>query len=146
MGWPLGPHYEASSNVANAHRLQGRLLLMVGELDTNVDPQSTMQVAGALIAANRDFDLLFMPGVGHSSGGQYGTRKRNDFFVQHLLGITPPDWNRAGGAVVDESGAGAEATASAVRFAAADRDPELDAWLEVPAAEADPRVFDPHAW
>jgi len=153
MGWPLGPHYEASSNVANAHRLQGRLLLMVGELDTNVDPQSTMQVADALIAANKDFDLLFMPGVGHSSGGQYGTRKRNDFFVQHLLRVAPPDWNRADVASSDDANGaagtetdGLHAGAGLVRLAAADRDPELDAWLEVPAAEADPRVFDPHAW
>ena len=38
MGWPLGPQYAASSNVDNAHRLQGDLLLVVGELDTNVDP------------------------------------------------------------------------------------------------------------
>ena len=38
MGWPLGPHYEASSNAVNAHRLTGRLLLAVGEHDTNVDP------------------------------------------------------------------------------------------------------------
>ena len=38
MGWPIGPQYSASSNVDHAHLLQGKLLLMVGELDTNVDP------------------------------------------------------------------------------------------------------------
>jgi dipeptidyl aminopeptidase/acylaminoacyl peptidase len=94
MGWPLGPHYEASSNVVNAHKLQGKLLLVVGELDTNVDPSSTLQVANALIRANKYFDLLYIPSAGHGPGGAYGTRKRNDFFVQHLLGVTPPDWNR----------------------------------------------------
>lgn len=93
MGWPLGPHYEASSNVVNAHRLQGKVLLVVGEMDTNVDPASTMQVVNALIKANKTFDLLFIPGAGHSAGGAYGERKRFDFFVQHLLGIQPPDWN-----------------------------------------------------
>ena len=93
MGWPLGPHYEASSNVVHANRLQGKLLLVVGELDTNVDPASTLQVANALIKADKDFDLLFIPGGGHGSGGDYGTRKRYDFFVQHLLGVRPPDWN-----------------------------------------------------
>jgi hypothetical protein len=36
MGWPLGPEYAASSNVDNANRLQGKLLLIVGEVDTNV--------------------------------------------------------------------------------------------------------------
>ena len=47
MGWPIGPQYSASSNVDNAHRLQGELLLIVGEMDTNVDPSSTMQVVSA---------------------------------------------------------------------------------------------------
>ena len=42
MSWPIGPHYEASSNVENAHKLQGKLLLIVGELIAN-DPASTMQ-------------------------------------------------------------------------------------------------------
>ena len=44
MSWPLGPHYAASSNMENAAKLQGRLLLIYGEMDTNVDPSSTMQV------------------------------------------------------------------------------------------------------
>ena len=62
MGCPVGPEYAASSNVDNAYRLQGKLLLIVGELDTNVDPASTMQVVNALIKANKDFDLLVIPG------------------------------------------------------------------------------------
>lgn len=93
MGWPLGPEYAAASNVDNAHRLLGRLLLIVGEMDTNVDPASTMQVVNALIKANKIFDLLVIPNAGHGIGGAYGERKRNDFFVQHLLGIEPPQWN-----------------------------------------------------
>jgi dipeptidyl aminopeptidase/acylaminoacyl peptidase len=55
MGWPIGPQYSASSNVDNAYRLQGDLLLIVGELDTNVDPSSTMQVVRQLIKHNKDF-------------------------------------------------------------------------------------------
>ncbi len=93
MGWPLGPEYAASSNVENAPRLQGKLLLVVGEMDMNVDPASTMQVVNALIKANKTFDLLVIPGGGHGMGGPYGERKRNDFFVRHLLGVEPPDWN-----------------------------------------------------
>ncbi len=104
MGWPIGPQYDSSSNVVNAHRLQGQLLLVVGELDTNVDPSSTMQVANALIKAGRDFDLLYVPGAGHGAGGDYGERKRMDFFVRHLLGVTPPDWN--GGATVAAANGG----------------------------------------
>jgi len=92
MGWPIGPHYAASSNVDNAWRLEGKVLLIVGELDTNVDPASTMQVVDALITANKPFDLLVIPGANHTSGGDYGQHKRFDYFVQHLHGVTPPEW------------------------------------------------------
>jgi dipeptidyl aminopeptidase/acylaminoacyl peptidase len=89
----LGPHYAASSNVDNAGKLEGKLLLVVGEMDTNVDPASTYQVVNALIKANKAFDLLVIPGAGHTNGGPYGERKRNDFFVHNLLGVEPPDRN-----------------------------------------------------
>jgi len=93
MGWPIGPHYGASSNVDNAHKLKGRLMLLVPELDTNVDPTSTMQVVNALVRANKTFELVVVPGANHGAGGQFSTRKRNDWFVKHLLGIDPPNWN-----------------------------------------------------
>jgi dipeptidyl aminopeptidase/acylaminoacyl peptidase len=93
MGWPLGPQYSASSNVDNAYRLQGHVLLVVGEMDNNVDPSSTMQVVNQLIKHNKDFDLLFIPGAGHGAGGAYGEHKRFDFFVRHLLGVNPPEWS-----------------------------------------------------
>jgi dipeptidyl aminopeptidase/acylaminoacyl peptidase len=96
MGWPIGPQYSASSNVDNAYRLQGDLLLVVGEMDTNVDPASTMQVVNQLIKHNKNFDLLYIPGAGHGSGGAYGEHKRFDFFVRHLLGVEPPKWSAAG--------------------------------------------------
>ncbi len=93
MGWPIGPEYAACSNVDNASRLKGKLLLYVGELDTNVDPSSTFQVVNALIKANKDFEMLVLPGENHTSGGVYGERKRYDFFVRNLMGIMPPAWN-----------------------------------------------------
>ncbi|HET9983171.1 MAG TPA: prolyl oligopeptidase family serine peptidase [Longimicrobiales bacterium] len=93
MSWPLGPQYEASSNVVNAHRLQGHLMLVIGEFDTNVDPSSGYQVVNALIQAGKVFDLLVVPNGGHGAGGEYAIRKRNDFFVHWLLGSAPPDWN-----------------------------------------------------
>jgi dipeptidyl aminopeptidase/acylaminoacyl peptidase len=92
MGWPLGPQYEASSNVVNANRLQGKLLLIAGELDSNVDPSSTLQVVNALIKANRKFDLLYVPGGGHGAGGDFGRRMLFDFFIHNLQGLEPPDW------------------------------------------------------
>jgi dipeptidyl aminopeptidase/acylaminoacyl peptidase len=90
MGWPVDKHYDEQSNVTNAHKLQGKLLLTVGELDRNVDPASTMQVVNALVRADKDFEFVVIPGGGHGSGsGPYGTRRRNDFFVRHLLGVEP---------------------------------------------------------
>lgn len=98
MGWPIGPQYSESSNVDNAYRLQGKLMLVVGEMDKNVDPSSTFQVVDRLIKANKTFDLLYVPGGGHGAGGAYGQRKLDDFFVHNLLGEEPPDWNAAAGA------------------------------------------------
>jgi dipeptidyl-peptidase-4 len=90
MGWPVGPHFAEQSNVTNAHKIKGKLFLTVGELDTNVDPASTMQVANALIKANKDFDLLVVPGANHGAGETpYADRRRKDFFVRHLMGIEP---------------------------------------------------------
>ncbi|QNL50770.1 prolyl oligopeptidase family serine peptidase [Olivibacter sp. SDN3] len=92
MGYPIGPHYAESSNVVNAHKLKGKLMLIVGELDDNVDPSSTLQVVDALIKADKNFDFLMVPGMGHSSGGDFGEHKRRDYFVKHLLGVEPPGW------------------------------------------------------
>jgi dipeptidyl-peptidase 4 len=87
MGWPMGPHYEEQSNVTQAHKLQGKLLLTVGEMDRNVDPASTMQVVNALIKANKDFELIIFPGANHGIGeSPYGQRRRLEFFERHLLG------------------------------------------------------------
>jgi dipeptidyl aminopeptidase/acylaminoacyl peptidase len=94
MGYPVGPQYAASSNVDNAHKLIGKLLLIVGEMDNNVPPESTFRVVNALVKANKDFDLLVIPGMGHSNGGPYGVRRMQDFFVKHLQGIEPPDRNQ----------------------------------------------------
>jgi dipeptidyl aminopeptidase/acylaminoacyl peptidase len=83
MGWPVGPHYAEQSNVTQAQRLQGKLLLMAGELDKNVDPASTMQVVNALIKANKDFELLIVPGAGHGIlGSAYGQQRLVDFFTR----------------------------------------------------------------
>jgi hypothetical protein len=50
-------------------------------------------VVDALIKAGKTFDFLFLPGAGHTEGGQYGERRRWDFFVEHLIGVEPPDRN-----------------------------------------------------
>jgi dipeptidyl aminopeptidase/acylaminoacyl peptidase len=91
MGWPVDDSYTRSSNVADAARLQGALMLTVGELDQNVDPASTLQVVHALVAANKDFELLVLPGTGHGAGETaYAVKRRMQFFQRHLGGPKDP--------------------------------------------------------
>lgn len=90
MGWPVDDSYAASSNVEHAKNLTGKLLLTVGEIDQNVDPASTMQVVDALIKADKDFELIVFPGLGHGTiGSAYGQRRVRDFFVRSLHGVEP---------------------------------------------------------
>ena len=84
MGYPIGPWYSDNSNADNAHRFTGKLLLINGELDTNVDPASTLQVVNALVKADKDFEQLYLPGYGHNLGDNYVTRKVFEFLVKHL--------------------------------------------------------------
>lgn len=93
MGYPVGPQYAENSNIDNAQRLRGHLFLIVGEMDDNVPPESTYRFVDALVKAEKDFDLLVVPGGGHGSGGAYAARRREDFFVRHLLGVEPPNRN-----------------------------------------------------
>ena len=86
MGYPVGPHYAESSNIDQAHRLKGKLFLMVGEMDSNVPPESTLRLVDALIRHGKEFDMLVIPGLGHSNGGPYGQRRMREFFVRHLHG------------------------------------------------------------
>jgi dipeptidyl aminopeptidase/acylaminoacyl peptidase len=90
MGYPVGKHYDEQSNVTNAWRLRGALMLFVGEADNNVPPESTYRVADALIKAGKTFEFLPLPGSDHTDGGPYGRVQRRDFFVRHLLGVEPP--------------------------------------------------------
>jgi dipeptidyl aminopeptidase/acylaminoacyl peptidase len=84
--------YARSSNAEIAHRLQGKLLLVHGGMDDNVHPHQTLLVADRLIAANKDFDLLIVPGAEHLfvGYGHYVTRRTWDYFVRHLLDAQPP--------------------------------------------------------
>jgi dienelactone hydrolase len=94
MGWPLGPQYGASSNVDNAWRLKGKALIIVPEMDTNVDPASSLQVVNALVKAKKHFDMLLIPGQNHGTPVLADQHYLQDYFVHHLLGVEPPDWNQ----------------------------------------------------
>lgn len=85
MGWPVDNSYKLSSNSEDAAKLHGHLLLIVGELDTNVDPASTMQVVGALQKAGKSFDFMPIIGTGHGAAETPpGTKLRAEFLVKHL--------------------------------------------------------------
>jgi dipeptidyl aminopeptidase/acylaminoacyl peptidase len=87
--------YARQSNSGLAERLTGRLLLIHGELDENVHPALTLQLAHALIAANKDFDLLLLPGARHDvRDNPYVIRRVWDYFVTHLLSESPPAGHR----------------------------------------------------
>ncbi|MEO5914273.1 MAG: DPP IV N-terminal domain-containing protein [Luteolibacter sp.] len=87
MGWPVDESYERNSNVTHIDKLTGKLLLVVGELDTNVDPASTAQVVNALEKANKDFDFLPIMNANHGAAETpYGKRRRAEFLVRNLIG------------------------------------------------------------
>jgi len=93
QGYPVGKDYEEQSNVTLAGQLKGHLLLIHGDIDNNVHPVETMRLVDALMAANKNFDMLFVPNMLHGDSGPhalYVTRRRWDYFVQYLLGVTPP--------------------------------------------------------
>jgi dipeptidyl aminopeptidase/acylaminoacyl peptidase len=95
MGYPVGPQYSTSSNIDNAAKLGGALLLIVGEMDNNVPPESTFRLVDALVKANKDFDLVVIPGANHGAVSPITQRRLQDFFLRHLQGIEPPNRNAA---------------------------------------------------
>ena len=93
QGYPVQDDYAAQSNVTMAARLEGHLLLEHGDIDDNVHPVETIRFVDALMKANKNFDMLFVPNMFHGESGEhalYLVRRRWDYFVQYLLGVTPP--------------------------------------------------------
>lgn len=85
MGWPVDESYERNSNVTHAGKLTGKLLLIVGELDSNVDPASTYQVVSALQKADKNFEFLPIINANHGAAETpYGKRRRAEFLVRNL--------------------------------------------------------------
>lgn len=73
-----------------AKHLKGKLLLIAGMLDDVMPVSMTFRLVEALQKANKRFDMLLLPNLGHGSSG-YATCRSWDYFVQHLLGETPPE-------------------------------------------------------
>ena len=82
----VGPHYDDSSNVRDARRLTGDLLLTLGGMDRNVDPACTLETAAALEAAGKEFTLKVYPDGGHGVGEREEARElRANFFRDALM-------------------------------------------------------------
>lgn len=86
-------NYDVQANQDLAKNLKGKLLLAHGILDDNVPVSSTLLVVDALEKANKDFDLVLFPHAHHGYGDQsnYMMRRRWDYFVENLMGATPPE-------------------------------------------------------
>jgi len=92
MGWPVDSAYQNQSNITMAPNLKGKLLLVHGGLDDNVNPSATFKLAEALIKADKEFDLLIIPSQRHGYGGEYRKyfmKKRWNYFIENLQGRTP---------------------------------------------------------
>jgi dipeptidyl-peptidase-4 len=93
QGYPVEKDYVEQANESLAKNLKGHLLLIHGDVDDNVHPVETMRLVDALMTANKDFDMYFVPNMFHGDSGphaHYVTVRRWNYFVQYLLGVTPP--------------------------------------------------------
>lgn len=92
QGWPVDSTYHQISNISNAKKLKGKLLITHGGLDDNVNPSATFKLAEAFIKADKEFDLLILPSQRHGYTGihsNYFIKKRWNYFVEHLLNEEP---------------------------------------------------------
>ena len=91
QGMPQGDNYAAQANPSIAKNLKGKLMLVYGDMDDNVAPALTLQVMNALTKANKSFDMMVVPNGSHGMVyNMYFRRRRWDYFVEHLIGATPP--------------------------------------------------------
>ena len=92
MGWPVDSVYQQQSNITMAANLKGKLLLVHGGIDENVNPSATFKLADALVKADKEFDMLILPSQRHGYSAkftEYFTKKKWNYFVEHLLGKKP---------------------------------------------------------
>ncbi|WP_312877752.1 S9 family peptidase [Lentzea indica] len=89
--------YARSSNVDIADRLEGKLLLVHGEMDDQVHAGQTLRLADRLIAAGKDFEMLIVPGAEHMFIDclSYVRTRSWDFLVRSLMGTEPPAYRPA---------------------------------------------------
>jgi dipeptidyl aminopeptidase/acylaminoacyl peptidase len=77
--------YASQANTTVANRIEGKLLLIHGDMDENVHPAMTLRLADALIKADRRFEMLIVPNAGHMVILLPWVQRRvHDFFIDHL--------------------------------------------------------------
>lgn len=92
MGWPVDSTYNQVSNITMAGNLKGKLLIVHGGIDENVNPSATFKLAEALVKSDKEFDMLIFPSQHHGYQGKfndYFIKKLWNYFVEHLLGVKP---------------------------------------------------------
>ncbi len=91
----VGDDYATLDNALLADRLQGKLMVFIGDMDENVPAVVNYQFVAALQKANKDYDLLVLWNATHWDSAllPYVMRKTWDYFIRHLMGEEPPDWN-----------------------------------------------------
>ena len=87
-----GSNYTDAANPLAVGSIKGKLFLLHGDMDSNVLPSQTLQLADALIRANKDFELLIVPNAGHGTLllSRYALRRSWDFLVRNLMHAEPP--------------------------------------------------------
>lgn len=78
--------YEDNSPVNYAEKLKGKYLLIHGMADDNVHFQNAVEMAGSLIAKNKQFDTYFYPNQNHGIGMSrlHLFTKMTDFVLENL--------------------------------------------------------------
>jgi dipeptidyl aminopeptidase/acylaminoacyl peptidase len=87
MGWPVDSIYHEQSNITQAGKLKGKLLIVHGGIDENVNPSASFKLAEALIRADKEFDMLILPSQRHGYTGKhrkYFRKVRWNYFLRNL--------------------------------------------------------------
>jgi dipeptidyl-peptidase-4 len=92
-----GHDYTAASNSSLVDRLEGKLLLIHGDMDDNVTPHLTIRLLDAFMAADKDVDLLIVPNSTHAmlTHQSHWIRRRWDYLIRHLMDQEPPVYKLA---------------------------------------------------
>jgi dipeptidyl-peptidase 4 len=78
--------YELQANITLVDQLRGKLLLMQGVVDDDVDMANTLQLVEAFIRADKEVDLIILPSANHDCFMHpYVMRRRWAYFVEHFL-------------------------------------------------------------